>query len=344
MKIFQYAKELSNDLSMKIEAEKNGLLFEFPIDEYIKELKNYPELGGYKYCNPRVTDICDSIVKQTDESVLELYHQCLLCALINKAEERLTILNYPEEIKGIFIKNFQRIINQILNSTEPKSYYLYPNDPFCKDLSVCAFRLIPLGCRKIELAYFPKKVMVMGGINQFLTINKMALFDTGGLKFNPDRPKGPTSTQGFKKLLLDTRLSLFDTIGFRPLFFGHIDPHDSDAMSEWNYEGRIRAFVRTAKLLQIYKYVGGTIGAAWFHDPRAIEISPHLAIHSESQHEGGAKFFKIGTTDGAITDALSKSKKRKKLYEEGKYMPTIYMYIWPRKQLLSWASKMEKTL
>jgi hypothetical protein len=30
---------------------------------------------------------------------------------------------------------------------------------------------------------------------------------------------------------------------------------------------------------------------------------------------------------------------RKKLYEEGKYIPTSYAYIWPRRAFLNWAEK-----
>ena len=41
-------------------------------------------------------------------------------------------------------------------------------------------------------------------------------------------------------------------------------------------------------------------------------------------------------------DAFVKSKKRMKLFTEGKYTPKSYLLIWPRKKLTDWAYKIKK--
>ena len=79
------------------------------------------------------------------------------------------------------------------------------------------------------------------------------------------------------------------------------------------------------------------MGLSWFYDPYLKEISPSLNYLREIVIDNGGSLYYVGPNESAIRNATLLSMKRKELYEEGKYMPTNYLYIWPKKKLIQWA-------
>ena len=53
--------------------------------------------------------------------------------------------------------------------------------------------------------------------------------------------------------------------------------------------------------------------------------------------EGGAEFFYVGTDNASKSDALVNSPERQRAYKTGDYIPKIYIMIWDRQALISWA-------
>lgn len=94
-----------------------------------------------------------------------------------------------------------------------------------------------------------------------------------------------------------------------------------------------------ADLLKIKKYVKGVIGLTWLYDPKLKEISPELAYLREMVEENGASLFLVGTNQATIENATRLSPKRRELYMAEDYIPTSYIYVWPRKKIIEWAEK-----
>ena len=78
-------------------------------------------------------------------------------------------------------------------------------------------------------------------------------------------------------------------------------------------------------------------GASWFYDPVLATVSPRLGYLRDVPLNGGAKLFFVEKGGAALANSLSTSPTRRKLYEEGKYVPTTYMMAWGRKAQSAWA-------
>ena len=55
--------------------------------------------------------------------------------------------------------------------------------------------------------------------------------------------------------------------------------------------------------------------------------------------KNGGRLFYYGSSEAMIKDALFKSPTRRRLYEEGLYVPRSFIRIWPRNELIEWADR-----
>lgn len=113
-------------------------------------------------------------------------------------------------------------------------------------------------------------------------------------------------------------------------------------LAEFNESGWEACYLRIADLLERRTNIRGMVGTSWFYDPQLVDISPRLAYLQQRLLERGA--FRIGHRGLPIDikRAIMTSKTRRKMYEEGKYIPGCYSFVWPRKQLLDWAHGQKK--
>lgn len=125
--------------------------------------------------------------------------------------------------------------------------------------------------------------------------------------------------------------------GYGPWFRLHLDAR---CLEDYNEKGRDESFLRIAELLERRDDIRGIVGTGWLYDPQILEISPHLAYIQKRFIERGA-FRLIGhsPTQRDIEFAIEKSKTRRRLYQEKKYIPKIYSIVWPRKELICWAEQ-----
>jgi hypothetical protein len=298
--------KLSEKIKIEISAYYPDLLSQFPVNKYIDFLERYPELGGYKYISPDVEKLCSDIIVHSNKVSLELFHKLLLIHLIMKSVEKLRIKRLPERIKSLYVTNFKRIVDSIKFDTESPGFYLYPNDAFFKDLSVCCFRMIPAGARKLTLMRLPIRVLFGTRVMRYIGTGKF--------------------------LLIKCKKRIY-------YLLGHLDTHDPQCMAEFSLEGHIRFFNTVAKIMEMDETMMGWVGNSWFYDPKLEKISPKLAYLRRIPLENGARDFYRGTNDSAKKHALVKSPTRKRLFKEGKYLPVNYMIIWPRRELLEWADQ-----
>jgi hypothetical protein len=77
--------------------------------------------------------------------------------------------------------------------------------------------------------------------------------------------------------------------------------------------------------------------AAWMADPVLATISPHLQERAQLYLSLGGRRFRMSSSPEVVRMATSTSKTRRKLYEEGKYLPTTYGIFLKRRDLLRWA-------
>lgn len=115
-------------------------------------------------------------------------------------------------------------------------------------------------------------------------------------------------------------------------------PHtDINCLGEYDADGFNRYYRRVAELLRLHPNVKGLVGTSWFYDPVVPKISPRLAFLPQQQIEMGAFCFKHGSGTFEIENATKTSPTRRKLYEEGRYLPTSYSWILPRDRLIKWS-------
>jgi len=102
-------------------------------------------------------------------------------------------------------------------------------------------------------------------------------------------------------------------------------------------QGWERCYRLLAELLRRDPNCLGMISGSWFYDPAVAAISPRLAFLSETPLAGGAFRVRVGASAEDYALATAKSDLRRTLAQKGKYVPTKWQLIWPRKALLAWA-------
>lgn len=144
---------------------------------------------------------------------------------------------------------------------------------------------------------------------------------------------------GFRSRSVAGILRYFLAGGPKPWFRAHID---SRYLTEVNEQGWDNFFLRLAELLERRKDIRGYVGTTWLYDPQVPKISPRLSYWQKYPGNGGAFLLKHGTQSSDIKHALKTSETRRRLYKEGKYTPTCYSMVWPRKELIGWVERMKR--
>jgi hypothetical protein len=260
------------------------------------------------------------------EQALALYHKLSLCTFILDALQHLDSQNTPSRIMDLCHEWFERVENDF--STQSDKYYNYKNDSFWKDLAVCSRRAIPVGGAWIVApALFRMKNLISFNLPD----------DGKKVSTISVREKSKKNVQ-----MLLVRLGLYKRImpviinlTKRRLYYAI---HTVDRyLPRFTEQQMNQAYLNISELLKINKNIYGIYRNSWFLDPNLKEISPGLRFLWEVPQQNGAELFCTGGSDQVIKMAIAMSPLRKRLYEEGKYKPMTYAYVWPRKEVLQWA-------
>ena len=209
-----------------------------------------------------------------------------------------TLDTLPHRIFQHHIKQLKRILKI---SAENSECFDIENDLFLKDFGLVTLRLYAAAAGVLDIRC---------GIPRSIIANE-------GWRAAP------------RNLLKLIRLG-----GVKPFIQTHV--HMS-YLENFNEDGRNELYRCCSDLYKIRPELLGTIGSSWFYDPFLKTISPHLSYLLDIPKKGGAELFFIEKGGSAINNATFKSKNRRKLYEEGKYMPKTYMIAWGKKDHIKWS-------
>jgi hypothetical protein len=85
--------------------------------------------------------------------------------------------------------------------------------------------------------------------------------------------------------------------------------------------------------------IRGLTGSSWWYDPAVPRLSPQLEFLRGTPLRSGAKAFRYSADEGAKISALLRSPERHQAFESGSYVPTTYILIWTREDMLRWADQ-----
>jgi len=288
------------DLLEFLVGQNRPLLERYDPDDAIRLFDEIPVGSLYNYISEELTDLWSALSKDFGENGFDAFQRITMLTLMNNFEKRSSGRRYSESIIERFQISFRRITQSI--SDQKFGKYRNCNDILLKDLAICLQRVFPAGgARVVEpKSGFPRSLMLQGGL-----------------------------TQGFKVLSL-----LIKSWGHTPFYSHHT--HLSE-LEEFNPVDFIRCNIRLADMLELHREIKGVHCGSWLYDPALETVSPHLSYMRKLQLDNGALIFYAGVSIQG--GALAKSKTRRALYEEGKYIPKSYHIIWPRQRLIAWADK-----
>ena len=123
--------------------------------------------------------------------------------------------------------------------------------------------------------------------------------------------------------------------GLSPIFFAHLGYRrlgDSLREDEAN-----KSYYRMAKSLELQPEVRGFVASSWIRSPDTHRVSPHLAWLNRVFLENGG-FVAVRGPANPNGGVFVRSETRRRLYELGKFKPTIGLVLWARKEMLAWAA------
>lgn len=235
------------------------------------------------------------------------YAKLLVLTLIADSEQRLNRIPIADSIKTVYPAKFANILGGINEFSH--ALYIEPGSSFSRDLRIASQLSVPLGgSRYIDRSSY--------------------------LNHNFYRHLGKKRDLDCLRFLI-TRLK-----GFGPLFRVHIDERD---ITDFNSEGWDASYLRVAEMFHLYPKVKGLVGSSWTLDPQLDAISPALSFSRRQFVAHGAFLRDDGPGEVHTEHALTKSKTRRRFYDEGKYIPHCYTFVWERGDLLKWAANATKS-
>jgi len=289
-------------VSEELREALEGMLDRRPVETIAERLLSAGTYRGYGYDRVPVIRALGEVERAAGPEGAAAWLRLLLVHLADSLETRLADARVPPSVSELVRAEGRRIAAQA--GSQPDRFYSLANDAFLKDLGIVLLTLLPCGAELVQVRDgVPRSILMRGGMRQML--------------------------RGLRYFGLRTR-------GFRPFYSLHLDPR---RLEEFTPEGWDRTYLRIAELLRLNPEVKGVFGTAWFYDPEVESVSPHLGYLRRRRVENGAVGFLYGATREAAANALARSRTRRRLYEEGKYVPVSYYLVWARDDLLRWAER-----
>jgi hypothetical protein len=208
----------------------------------------------------------------------------------------------PASVMELYPEFFARLSRFIAERLDE----LYDEDYYAKDVRYALGLTVPCGALQIDLRYRVGPRLLLRDATAFKRLGPSVAYMRAG--------------------------------PWRRWYNDHLDPR---AMKEFNPKGWTSCFARIADILELNPEVAGVTGISWFYDPKVAEISPRLSYVRKTPERHGAFLANMGTAPHHVANATYKSPTRRRLYEEGSYVPTCYLIAWPRRPLIGWARRLK---
>ena len=245
----------------------------------------------------------DELGRSYGESTLNVIHKLALVNLMLSSLQQLQTTK-AKLLPDVCVEAVEIWFDSICDQVSDDDMLLDRNsDFFKKDLAISALNLWPShSICHYEPRVLPRGFLLSGGGRQFF--NGVCLL-YGTLK---------NRYQSMYELHMEDRRT---------------NPHFLEAGWESFY-------IEVAKRLEYEPHIAGIFAQSWFWDPVVGQQSSKMAYLRQLPESGGASFFRLHSSRGADHIALQ-NKKRRKLFEQGKYTPTSYLMVWSRSALIKWA-------
>lgn len=94
-------------------------------------------------------------------------------------------------------------------------------------------------------------------------------------------------------------------------------------------------YAALAETLERQPDLRGAAGSSWIRSPDTHRVSPRLAVVNTPVTAGGGFITTIGRAP-LDCGVFARSETRRRAYDEGTFVPTIGLMLWPREDLLRW--------
>lgn len=230
----------------------------------------------------------------------------LLLALLAEMPQQMVQFRVPASVQGECVKEFRRILRQLgpKGGAGGTRHCELGQDQFLKELALCRLVAFPCVAAILDVAEYAGRAALKGArLADWPRLAGLLVETTG--RFGP---------------FLGIHL-------YRPLIGG------------FRPAGWHAAYALGADLLRARPQVRGIMGAGWFYDPALKDVSPELAYLHDDLAASGAIFLNRGSTPDDIANATAAPGPRRALMAEGKYQPTGYVMLWPRRAVLAWDAR-----
>ncbi|MFO0916587.1 MAG: hypothetical protein U0795_26765 [Pirellulales bacterium] len=227
----------------------------------------------------------------------------LLRSLLVVQRPRIAELPYPESVRSLVTKEFDRIERTV--DQEPDTYFDIRLHRFRSDLRIASFGRIPVGPEHLEIDGLPRSLLVRGGVGQ-------------GIRF----------------LRFWSRAG-----GVKPYYVLHL-AHGIPPQAflfVYSPQAQRQMFLRVAECLRLHPEIRGVLAGSWWHDPAVARVSPPLEYLSQGWVSRGAERFRYEVSEEVTRMATANSPPRQQLVAAGQYHPVAYIAVWSRASLLAWA-------
>lgn len=237
------------------------------------------------------------LCEKLSSDIVVRFNACLMLDALARFEPDAGPCRLPPSVLALYPRELERILLRARGLERCE----LQDDTFLKDLAILTHRLIPVGAEFVD---------PHSGV-----------------------PRSIAWQLPWRERSRFIRLLAFQLRGFRPMFELHAHVL---SLQDFNEDGWIATYHRLAELLALNPRFRGWMSASWFLDPALEGISPHLAYLRQFPCRHGASLFKVADDGAGRSGALSRSSTRQRLYQEGRYVPAIYMRVWPRSSVLRW--------
>ena len=300
----EQVEQKNNQLQKELALIDKDIITWFPLSDYLNTIKSNTGIRKllHFYRARKLKRAYEQIKSQYGTHALALTLKLALCCFISDSLERLGNKKLPDEIVHLYHQWFEWVLEDF--SKQPDDYYNHRCRSFSLDVMVCSLRYITIGGAWIvEIRRVGRRPFFGDGVKQFFSY----LF-----------------------------FIIFKSRGFGP----YVTTHTAErTLRHFNEQEMNLVYLRIAELMKLNPRIKGFYRRSWFLDPNLEDISPKLGYLRKIPLQNGAKLFAAGSTKNDIKYALMVSRIRRRLYEEGKYLPTGYAYIWPRKEFLLFTAK-----